>query len=272
MAKAFKALDTSNTTVEVLEELTPDEEKERHRLEWKVEWAFYEAGVALRLLRDKRLYRSTHYKFEDYCFERFRFSRDKADLMIKAVGVVDNLKNDDNCRRFLPTAESQIRDIANFPPTAQCQIYAQAVDEAGRKVPTRRIVKGIVERMRQKPLFLSVDFCLAGDVFTLVKLEGTERKYNGYPCMAVELKHFTLLVDVYDTTLTVKPENLKKIDDPDVCRQLPVTLKRIRHLRNLDRVDRGAEAVLVHLGRQIYLTDFESDLLAFMEERYGIND
>jgi hypothetical protein len=122
VARAKKALDTSNTTVEVLEELTPDEERERHRLEWKVERAFYEAGVALRELRDKRLYRSTHYKFEDYCFESFRFSRDKADLMIKAVGVVDNLKNDDNCRRFLPTAESQIRDIANFPPTAQCQI------------------------------------------------------------------------------------------------------------------------------------------------------
>ena len=40
MAKANNALDTSNTTVEVLEELTPDEERERQRLEWKVEKAF----------------------------------------------------------------------------------------------------------------------------------------------------------------------------------------------------------------------------------------
>ena len=52
MAKANKALDTSNTTIEVLEELTPDEERERQRLEWKVEKAFYEAGASLRLLRE----------------------------------------------------------------------------------------------------------------------------------------------------------------------------------------------------------------------------
>lgn len=45
-------------------ELTQDEEQERHRLELKVERAFYEAGAALRQLRDKRLYRSTHGTFE----------------------------------------------------------------------------------------------------------------------------------------------------------------------------------------------------------------
>ncbi len=270
MAKANKERETQITTLEVLEELTPDEQRERTRLEWRVERAFYEAGVALRSLRDKRLYRSTHYKFEDYCFERFHFSRDKADLMIKAVGVVDNLKNDDNCRRFLPTAESQIRDIANLSPTAQCQIYAQAVDEAGRKVPTRRIVKGIVERLKEKPLFVASDFCCIGDVFTLTRLEGEERRYNGYPCIALVLKDFTIVVDVYDATLTVKPENLKPIDEPDVRRQLPTTIKRIKRVRNVGLLDRGAYSMLEHLGRQTYLTDFEDKLLNFLETEHGI--
>lgn len=48
------------TQVEVLEELTYDEERDRHRLELRVEKALYEAGAALRQLRDRRLYRSTH--------------------------------------------------------------------------------------------------------------------------------------------------------------------------------------------------------------------
>ncbi len=37
-----------------------------------------------------------------------------------------------------------------------------------------------------------------------------------------------------------------------------------------DSLDRCAYTVLESLGRQIYLTDFEFDLLTFMEQRYGI--
>jgi len=44
--------------VEVVQELT-DEEVDRHRLEMKVERAFFEAGKALAELQDRRLYRSS---------------------------------------------------------------------------------------------------------------------------------------------------------------------------------------------------------------------
>lgn len=63
MAEASK-VEAQSVAVEVSSELTQDEERERHRLELRVERAFYEAGVALRRLRDKRLYRSTHRTFE----------------------------------------------------------------------------------------------------------------------------------------------------------------------------------------------------------------
>ena len=39
--------------------LTTEEESDRYHLERKVERAFYEAGMALMELRDRRLYRST---------------------------------------------------------------------------------------------------------------------------------------------------------------------------------------------------------------------
>lgn len=267
--------------VEVIEELTPDEERERHRLELKVERAFYEAGCALRELRDLRLYRSTHKTFEEYCGDRFGFARRRPYQLIDAVSVVDNLCTnsshsdwDENlctiCTQILPTNEGQVRPLTKLQPEEQRSCWQKAVDLADGKVPTGKIVKGVVERMREKPLYKASDFCEVGDVFTLTRLEGSERKYNGYPCFAIELKHFTINVDVYDTTLAVKPENLKKIDSPDVYRQLPVTLQRIRQLRNKEQVDRGEEAVLAHLGRQMYLTDFEEKLLSFLEQEHGI--
>jgi hypothetical protein len=56
-------------------ELTEEEERDRLHLERKVERAFYEAGKALMELRDRRLYRSTHKTFEEYCRDRFGHSR-----------------------------------------------------------------------------------------------------------------------------------------------------------------------------------------------------
>ncbi len=70
--------------VEVIElaQLSVDEERARLHLERKVERAFYEAGMALKELRDRRLYRSTHRTFEEYCRERFGYGRDAAYLKI----------------------------------------------------------------------------------------------------------------------------------------------------------------------------------------------
>lgn len=77
--------------VERIDELSYEEERDRLHLERKVERAFYEAGRALRELRDRRLYRSTHKTFEAYCQERFGFSRIAAHYKIAAIEVVENL-------------------------------------------------------------------------------------------------------------------------------------------------------------------------------------
>jgi len=224
--------------VEVLEELTHDEERDRHRLELRVEQAFYQAGKALSELRERRLYRSTHKTFEAYCRDRFNYSRDAAYLKIAAAEVYDNIQ------KFLPTigrqipmptTERQLRDLAkaDIEPEMQASAWVQSVDEAGGRVPSGRIVKGIVEQLKEKTLVLAKDFCQVGDVFTLVRLEGKERKYNGCWAIAVEPRDFTVLVDVHDASLTVKPENMDKIDSPDVKRQLPQVLQRIRRVREV---------------------------------------
>ena len=130
--------------------------------------------------------------------------------------------------------------------------------------------EGIVQRLKAKPLFLAKDFCQVGDVFILTRLEGKEKKYNGCWAIALGLKDFTVIVDVHDTTLTVKLDNLDKIDSPDVKRHLPQILKRIRRLRQLPGFrDRIAYNVLDHLGRQTYLTQLEDKMLQLIEQEYG---
>jgi hypothetical protein len=270
---------TVTATVQ-LEELSEDEEQERHRLESKVERAFVEAGTALRQLRDGRLYRSTHKTFEEYCRDRFGFQRRHCYQLIEAAVVVENLCANSaqkdlgtNSTQILPTTEYQIRPLTQLEAAQQVIIWQQAVDESGGKVPTGRTVKGIIERLKEKPLVKASDFCTVGDAFILTRLEGGERKYNGCWAIAFEVRDFTIAVDVYDGEIAVKPDNLDPIDLPDVRRQLPETLKRIKRLRNnVEMLDRGASNILKDLGRQIYLTDFEDKLLTFMEQCYGIGE
>ncbi|WP_292861103.1 hypothetical protein [Nostoc sp. LPT] len=50
--------------------MTEEEQCDRLHLERKVEKAVFEAGKALMELRDRRLYRSTHHPFEEYCRDR----------------------------------------------------------------------------------------------------------------------------------------------------------------------------------------------------------
>lgn len=271
-------VDTAAVIPEVVEELTDDEEQDRHRLERKIEWGieqvertFYEMGKALAELRDRRLYRSTHKNFGSYCKERFDcIKRRQAEYLILASEVVDDLKNAHNCAQFpLPTSESQVRSMKDLTPRQRREVWQTGVAESGGVVPTAKTIKGIVERLKEKHHQPATDFYNVGDVFSLTGLSGHERKYNGCWTIATSVNNFTVEVEVHDAVLSVKPDNLNRIDSPDVRRQLPSILKRIKRLRQCD-LDRGAYPILESLGRQTYLTEFEADLLAFMEQRYGI--
>ena len=129
--------------------LSEAEKEERDYLECTVQQAFFVAGKALKLLRDKKLYWETHATFADYVRDRFDFTRAAAYYLISASEVVDNL----NCQQFvdtnmgtniLPTKESQCRPLAKLPPERQREVWRTAVREAKGKVPSARIVKEIV--------------------------------------------------------------------------------------------------------------------------------
>ena len=255
-------------TTKLLEELSLEEESERHRLELKVERAFYEAGAALAELRDKRLYRSTHNTFEEYVLDRFGMKRAHSYRLIEAVAVVNNLTS---CLQFgdiLPVNEAQCRELAKLEPAQQPTAWLESLKRTGgKKAPPAVTVRGVVTEIKERDAVPPAIPYQVGDVFLIVAKSGEFRKYNGCWAIATAVNDFTLDVEVYDATLTVKPDNLELIDSPAESEQVRAIAARIKRLRECE-LDRGAYPILESLRRHTYLTPLEEELLAFLEKRY----
>ena len=145
--------------------LSEAEKAERDDLEFTVRQSSLSAWNALKILRDKKLYRETHATFESYVRDRFGFTRRSADYLISAAKIVENLKaenstfakNDQSELKreqivlktgVLPTKESQCRSLAKLSPEEQRQAWSRAVELAGNKVPSSRLVKEAVRQIK----------------------------------------------------------------------------------------------------------------------------
>ncbi|MGH2412924.1 MAG: hypothetical protein ACRDEA_04350, partial [Microcystaceae cyanobacterium] len=227
----------SAVSVEVveLEELTDEEQKERLRLERQVEKAFYQAGQALKKLRDERLYRSTHKSFEEYCQDRFGFTRVAAHYKIAATEVVENLltigsqnstsesvltNGSQNSTteevltigyQILPTNERQVRPLVTLDADQQREIWQQAVEEAGGKVPSGRLVKDIVQRIRERTPVPN-PFHVGEVCQILVKDNPELRGKGGCWCIVAEMRDFGCSVQAWDGEYFARIENLKLLD------------------------------------------------------------
>jgi hypothetical protein len=271
-------IQTPVATVEIFEELTLDEERERHRLELKVERAFFEAGLALRELREQRLYRSTHRTFEEYCSARFGYTRRRPYQLIEAAIVFENLctigTQDDVPlveRRVLPTNERQVRDLVNLEPEQQRQVWQQAVEQAEGKVPTGRLVKSVVEEIKHKSIHLASDYCFEGEVFFLQRLIGNEKKYNGCWAIAIEVENrFTVKAAVYNGALDVTQENMKPIDSQQTQAEVRNIYERITRLQQIASLEQEAKYVLEGMAKQSSLTEVGEKILTCLEEHYKI--
>lgn len=280
-----------SASVDVLEELSPQEERERHRLELRVERAFFEAGLALRELKEQRLYRNTHRTFEEYCYARFGYTRRRPYQLIEAAIVFENLctigtqnseTNDLLCtsgtqdrtpsaeRQVLPTSERQVRDLVNLEPEQQRQVWQQAVKQAEGKVPTSHIVRSVVEKIKHKSIRLASDYCSEGEVFFLQRLIGDEKKYNGCWAIAIEVENrFTVKAAVYNGTLEVKQDQMKPIDSQQTQAEVREIYERVKRLMEcqLDPID---EAQIEFLCRRPWFTSRQKQAISAMEAVYDI--
>ena len=266
--------DSSHAKVEVVEELSPEEEADRQRLELKVERAWEEAARALRELRDRRLYRSSHKTFEQYCQDRFGYNRISAHYKIAASEVFENLLT--KSEQIMPTKETQVRPLAKLDPDEQRQIWKQAVEAAGGKVPTERIVKdavlrhkGIVERLKQK--HPSPPGFAQGDVVEIKALKRSLlHPFNG---MWGTIEHvgsfsYTVWISIAKDVQQCQELEMVKVDD-EYTEDIGAMSGRIAALIQFD-LEPIEYDILANLQRSRYFTPKQLTLLAFLEQQYGI--
>lgn len=270
MTASSKAEDTPVAAVEVVEELTEEEIKDRHLLELKVERSFYQAALALRELHARKLFRSTHSRFDYYCRERFGFSQQNADLLIRAAGVIDNLKVTTIGCNFLPTSERQVRPLTKLTPDEQRIVWEEAVEEVGGKVPSGSLVKSIVERLKERGTTpLPIPF-QEGDVVLIRGMGNPDlRKHNGRWALALSINEYTITVALDGKDIAVKPQFLEPVD-PKYWADIKAVHQRISRLQLSYDLDPAEDAVLEVLLRRTSFTPKQMILLKFLEQQYGI--
>jgi hypothetical protein len=103
-------------------ELSEEEQKERERLEKQIVDSFYQAGVALRELRDKKLFRSIHRTFEEYAKDILGFTRIRLYQLMGAAQVYENIRENVNAPlTSLPPTEYQCRPLVKLTQEEQVE-------------------------------------------------------------------------------------------------------------------------------------------------------
>jgi hypothetical protein len=272
---------TATITVSAVEveELTEEEQSDRLHLERRVERAVFEAGKALTELRDRRLYRSTHKTFEDYCRERFGYSRRQPYLLMDAAVVFDNLlEKCDPLDQVLPTNERQVRPMTKLEPQEQQEVWLRAVELAGGKVPTGRIVKDVVQRIMERTKVPNT--YQIGEVCQILVKDNSElRGLGGCWGIVSAVNNFSCTVRMWDGEYAIGLQHLKSFNYlPQECEQMHSLSDAYGGLRlRISRVYSGAledsvQKFLEMLGKlnRSYLTNLEEKVLSLLESEVKV--
>lgn len=145
------------------------------------------------------------------------------------------------------------------------------VEEAGGKVPTGKIVKDVVQRIKDKersPIALSV-----GEVCFLIAKDNPElRGKSGCWCIVSEVYEFSCSVATWDNEYILRPEHLQSLKySQDECKQMENLGVHMRELHQTGNLDEAALWILNGLAKlkTPYLTILEEKLLALLELEYG---
>ena len=139
------------TTTNEMTALTKDERSCLAQLEESIQagqQSFFEVGAALTEIRDDKLYRDEFATFEDYCKERWGFSRPHAYRYIDSAGLSENLSPIGD---ILPANEAQCRPLTKLEPEEQQEAWSKVLDTAKEKDKqvTAKLVSDVVKEMKE---------------------------------------------------------------------------------------------------------------------------
>jgi hypothetical protein len=112
--------------------------------------------------------------------------------------VFDNLvEKCDPMDHILPTNERQVRPLTKLEPQQQQEVWQQAVQEAGGKVPTGKIVKDVVQRIMERTQVPNT--YQLGEICQILAKDNPELRGKG-GCWAIvtQVNDFSCTVRVWD--------------------------------------------------------------------------
>jgi hypothetical protein len=157
-------------------ELATNQQAELNRLETVIQknlQSFVQVGMALMKIRDSKLYQITNRTFEEYCNDRWQFSRRRAYQFIESVTVIENVNN---CSHQ-PATESQTRPLTNLSPVQQKEAWTKAVETAPAGKVTAKHVESVVQEI-VNPKQKNMNVIHPGDSDILFKLKSNWNQAN----------------------------------------------------------------------------------------------
>jgi hypothetical protein len=198
-------------------------------------------------------------------------------LKISATVVYENLQKflPTNGQQIpMPTNERQLRFLAKaeLEPTVQANVWQQAVEQAGNKIPSGRIVKDVVDRIRESTKVPNPHHI--GEVCILLPKDNPDlRGKAGYWGVVSHVGEYNCTLQTWDGDYTVKIEQMKslKLLDED-CFFMQQLCVRLRQLHQVASRDEAVDWLLQGLGKQAkpYLSSLQAKLLATVEREYKI--
>ena len=120
--------------------LTADEQTDLAQLEAVIERGmntFIEVGAALAAIQERKLYRSEHGTFEDYCRTKWGFSRQRAYQLTAAAEAVTTVVD---TGLPAPSNEAQARELTRIPEPERAAVWRETVERTGGQ-PTAAAVR-----------------------------------------------------------------------------------------------------------------------------------
>ncbi len=114
--------------------------QELKQAESNIENNIMAAGKELLRIRDEKLYREGYKTFEVYCEHRWKFTKRRANQLIAAIDVIENL----GTKVPIPEGERVVRPLVKLEPEKQKKVWSEAVKSANGKQPTAKQVEAAV--------------------------------------------------------------------------------------------------------------------------------
>jgi hypothetical protein len=177
-----------------------------------------------------------------------------------------------NCCQILPANEYQVRPLAILEPSQQAIAWNQAVEEAQGKVPPSRLVREVVEKMKDNP---KANIFEVGEVVGIIAKDHPQlRGRNGCWAIVVAVHQFSCDLQFWNGVAElVKVEYLKELGYTESeCLEVGKLCERLKRLRERDDLEETAYGFLGLLGKlkRPLLSPLESKMLTVLEKNYQL--